>query len=247
MTKKTKIKSFLKGKAFYVILFVCLCIVGTTAVITTKSSIKNNEQASNLVDKENKEVAQNQDNSATQYKDAELVEDKNNKDEQEFVIVDTIDEENSSVQTSSTPSELFINPVTNGVVTRNYDITPRLNDEKTSATVYKGIDIEASVGTDVKTIADGTVIDAGKGDSKEGYYVVIQHADGFVSSYGNLAENLAVAIGDAVTQGTILGEIGNTIQNNPNDRVSEEYLLFNMEKCQEPVNPTEYINELKVE
>lgn len=247
MTKKTNIKSFFKGKAFYVILFVCLCVMGTTAVITTRSSIKNDEQASNLGDKENKEVAQKEDSSVTQYKDAELVEDKSSESEQEFVIVDTIDEQDSSVQTSSSPSELFINPVTNGVVTRNYDITPRLNEKKTSATVYKGIDIEASVGTDVKTIADGTVIDAGKGDSKEGYYIAIQHADGFISTYGNLAENLAVAIGDSVTQGTVLGQIGNTIQNNPSDRVSKEYLLFHMEKSQEPINPTEYINELKVE
>lgn len=247
MTRKTNIKSFFKGKAFYVILFVCLCIVGTTAVITTRSGVKNSdEQANKLGDKENKEVAQNEDNSATQYKDAELVKDKIDEEKQEFVIVDTT-EEDDSVQTSSSPGELFINPVTNGVVTRNYDITPRLNDEKTSAMVYKGIDIEASAGTDVKSIASGTVIDAGKGDSKEGFYVVVQHGDGFISNYGNLAEDLAVAIGDTVTQGTVLGQIGNTIQNNPSDRVSEEYLLFHMEKSQEPINPTEYINELKVE
>ena len=56
-----------------------------------------------------------------------------------------------------------------------------------------------------------------------------------------------MAVGDEVTQGSILGKIGNTIQNNPSDRVSEEYLLFHMEKSKEPINPIEYINELKVE
>ena len=247
MTKKSIIKSFLKGKAFYVILFICLCIVGTTAVITTRSSMKgSNKQASNLENKENKEIAQNENNLETQYKDAELVEEKTAEDKQEFAVVDGT-EDDDTVQTSSNPSELFISPITNGVVTRNYDITPRLNDEKTSAVVYKGVDIESKVGTDVKSIANGKVIDAGKGDSKEGFYVVVQHNDGFISSYGNLAEDLAVTVGDEVTQGSILGKIGNTIQNNPSDRVSEEYLLFHMEKSKEPINPIEYIHELKVE
>ena len=91
MTKKSNIKSFLKGKAFYVILFICLCIVGTTAVITTRSSMKgSNKQASNLENKENKEIAQNENNLETQYKDAELVEEKTAEDKQEFAVVDEI-------------------------------------------------------------------------------------------------------------------------------------------------------------
>ena len=242
MTKKSNIKSFFKGKAFYVILFVCLCVIGTTAVVTTRKGSKNNEYTTNKVEEsENINVAQNEENSAVGYDNAELVE-----NEQEVATKDTIDEENESVQTSVSPGEVFINPITNGSITRTYNIYPRINDEKTSATVYKGVDIECSAGTDVKSIAEGTVIDAGKGDSKEGFYVVIKHKDGFVSSYGNLAENLAVAIGDTVNQGTTLGQVGNTIQNNPSDRVSEEYLLFHMEKSEEPINPTEYINELKV-
>ncbi|MDO4535316.1 MAG: M23 family metallopeptidase [Clostridium perfringens] len=243
MTKKLNVKSFLKGKAFYVILFVCLCVIGTTAVVTARKSITNNKQATNLKDNENTSIAQNEGSSVIEYDNAELVQ---KEDTQEVVIEDTIDEDNEDIQTSTSPSEVFISPITNGVVTRNYNISPRVNDEKTSATVYKGIDIESSIGSDVKSIAEGKVIDAGKGNSKEGYYVTIEHEDGFRSTYGNLEENLAVTIGDTVAQGTVLGQIGSTIQNNPSDRVSEEYLLFHMEKSQEPINPTEYINELKV-
>ncbi len=243
MTKKLNVKSFLKGKAFYVILFVCLCVIGTTAVITARISITNNKQATNVKDSKDTSIAQNEGSSVIEYDNAELVQ---NEEKEEVIIEETIDEGDGEVQTSVNPSEIFISPITNGVVTRSYNISPRVNDEKTSATVYKGIDIESSIGSDVKSIAEGTVVDAGKGNSKEGYYVTIKHEDGFVSTYGNLEENLAVDIGDTVNQGTVLGQIGSTIQNNPDDRVSEEYLLFHMEKSQEPINPTEYINELKI-
>lgn len=247
MTKKTNIKSFFKGKAFYVILFVCLCVIGTTAAVTARKSITNNEQATNIKNNENTSIAQNEGSSVIEYDNAELVQNEQVEDKQEVAVEDTIDEENVDVQTSANPSEGFISPITNGVVTRTYNISPRINDEKTSATVYKGIDIESSIGSDVKAIAEGKVVDAGKGGSKEGYYITIEHKDGFVSTYGNLDENLAVVIGDTVNQGTVLGKIGSTIQSNPSDRVSEEYLLFHMEKSTEPINPTEYINELKAE
>lgn len=244
MTKKLNIKSFLKEKRFYVILFISLCVMGVAAIITSKNGVENNKQETNLKIEQNKEIAQNQENSQTDYKDAELVKDVETDKVEEFAVEES---EDKSVETSATPSELFINPVINGVVTRNYDITPRINEEKTSAVVYKGIDIETVLGAEVKSIADGKVIDAGKGDSKEGYYVVVEHEDGFTSTYANLDEDLEVSVGDSVTQGTTLGKVGNTIQNNPDDRVSEEYLLFHMEKSKEPINPIEYINGLNVE
>lgn len=248
MTKKLNVKSFLKEKVFYVVLFITLCVMGVTAIITSKNGLEKNKQETNLKIEGNKEVAQNQENSQIEYKDAELVKDvtTNNTEEviEEFA---TEERKEKSIETSATPSELFINPVINGVVTRNYDITPRINEEQTSAVVYKGIDIEVAPGADVKSIADGKVVDAGKGDSKEGYYVVVEHEDGFTSTYANLAEDLEVAVGDSIAQGTNLGKVGNTIQNNPSDRVSEDYLLFHMEKSKQPINPTEYINGLNVE
>ena len=76
-----------------------------------------------------------------------------------------------------------------------------------------GIIIDASVGTPVKSIADGTVVIAGvpSGDAAAyGVTVVVKHpSKKTMSIYSNLKE-ATVAVKQKVKQGTIIGKVGQT-------------------------------------
>lgn len=76
-----------------------------------------------------------------------------------------------------------------------------------------GIIIDASVGTPVKSIADGTVVISGvpSGDAAAyGVTVVVKHTSKkTMSIYSNLKE-AKVNVGQKVNQGTIIGKVGQT-------------------------------------
>lgn len=71
---------------------------------------------------------------------------------------------------------------------------------------HLGIDIAARERSEFRAIADGTVISAGWG-IRYGYFVHLQHGDGFMSVYKHGA-SLFVEEGDIVLRGDILGTMG---------------------------------------
>lgn len=73
--------------------------------------------------------------------------------------------------------------------------------------VHSGVDIKANVGTDVKCIADGTVIST-ENDTMMGNTVKIEHSGGIVSIYSNLDEKFAVKKGETVKAGAVIGKVG---------------------------------------
>ena len=72
---------------------------------------------------------------------------------------------------------------------------------------HDGVDYAAPAGTSVCAAADGTVYTVYQDDTM-GYTVVITHADGYVTTYSSLAEDLEVAVGDKVTMGQTIGYVG---------------------------------------
>lgn len=103
---------------------------------------------------------------------------------------------------SVTPDTLQI-PVS-GKVVRTYGMVtdPIDNMER----FHSGIDIAAPVGSPVMAVKDGTV--QRLGDSPElGKYVLIEHAQGTFSLYGELAR-LTVEEGQSVQAGQVIGEVG---------------------------------------
>lgn len=240
-----KFKKFVKKESFYVILFVCLCIVAGVATFTAK---RNSKKVVPPITDNSASISSAEKSPTIEYDDAELVKDE--KQDQEKQKTDkkegATENKGKAVATSASNKKDFVTPIKDGKVTRTYNIAPRLDEQGKTAGVYKGIDIESSVGTDVMAVADGKVTEAKQGDSKEGFYVKIEHTNGMIAFYGNLDPQIKVKEGDKVTQGTVIGKVGNTIKTSPKDRKSAEYLLFHMEKSKEPVDPQKYVKELKV-
>jgi murein DD-endopeptidase MepM/ murein hydrolase activator NlpD len=81
---------------------------------------------------------------------------------------------------------------------------------------HKGLDLSAPTGTAVYATADGLVTFAGRYPLSQsvawwrfGNVVTIKHADRFITIYGHL-DSVKVRSGQTVTQGEVIGTVGNT-------------------------------------
>lgn len=74
---------------------------------------------------------------------------------------------------------------------------------------HDGIDLYAPIGTEVKAAAAGTV-EAVFSDDFFGQTVTVKHANGYVTHYANLAEEVLVTAGQTVRMGDVLGRVGQT-------------------------------------
>lgn len=76
---------------------------------------------------------------------------------------------------------------------------------------YNGIDIAAPIGTAIYASASGKVIASMSGGYNGGYgsYIIISHANGTQTLYAHNSKNI-VSVGQNVTQGQKIGEVGNT-------------------------------------
>ena len=102
---------------------------------------------------------------------------------------------------------------------------------------HEGIDVEAPMGTKVKAVAQGKVMSIEE-DDLMGTVVRIDHGNGLVSIYANLAATPAVREGDAVAMGAVIGSVGDTALG----EIGEvSHLHFAMEKNGEAQDPFKYI------
>lgn len=81
------------------------------------------------------------------------------------------------------------------------------NDTTRDWRTHDGIDIAATIGDDVVCARKGQVSEV-FADNSLGQVVVVSHADGYTTWYANLAEDVAVTVGQSVDAGELLGTIG---------------------------------------
>ena len=98
---------------------------------------------------------------------------------------------------------------------------------------HSGIDISASYGSPVRATADGDVSDAQMG-SGYGREVVLKHGHDVTTLYGHLSA-IAVLPGQHVTQGQVIGYVGQT------GRATGPHLHYEVRVHNVPVNPHKYM------
>ncbi len=102
---------------------------------------------------------------------------------------------------------------------------------------HNGLDIAADRGAQVLAAAAGTV-SALYQDDLMGTVVEIDHGQGLVSQYANLAATPTVEVGDAVDTGTIIGSVGGTAALESGLASHIHYALL---KEGYPVDPADYL------
>ena len=120
---------------------------------------------------------------------------------------------------------------TKGKITRNFGkvINPLTKKEENNA----GIDIDAKVGTDVRAVYDGTV-ETVENSKTMGLTLVINHNNGFKTTYGNLSQS-NVNEGEMITKGSSIALTGNS------GSLAKANLHFEIYKNGKAVNPIDYL------
>jgi len=156
--------------------------------------------------------------------------------EPEQTAIATETEDNQ--QTGNKPEEFTL--PTAGYVMREYSIdvpvySPTMDDYRTHA----GIDISAAVGSPVYAVAAGVVVDI-TDDPFWGKTITIEHGEGLVSIYKNLAATLpsGIAKGVKVSNGQVIGAVGDTCLL---ELADSDHLHFEMKHKGSYVDPLNYL------
>lgn len=100
--------------------------------------------------------------------------------------------------------------------------------------LHTGMDFAIKEGTDVAATASGTILSSGW-DEELGNFVVIDHGNGFLTTYGHNKE-LLVKKDEKVTRGEIIALSGNT------GNSSAPHLHYEIVKDGVPVDPAPYLD-----
>ena len=136
------------------------------------------------------------------------------------------------------PPQLIVEPL-KGEVLMAFSVdqlvySPTLADWRT----HDGVDISAKPGTTVLAATAGTVASV-EDDPLMGTTVVIDHEDGYTTTYANLQTTPTVEPGDLVTAGQIIGAVGTTAAA---EAAQSPHLHFSVARDGEAVDPDEFLN-----
>lgn len=133
---------------------------------------------------------------------------------------------------------VFIMP-TIGNVSKNYSVDVLVySDTMEDYRTHSGIDICAGTGEGVMAAADGVVSEV-YAHPMMGYTVVVRHDGSAETVYQNLAEDIAVSVGDTVKSGEVIGAVGDSALI---EIAEEPHLHFELRVDGKTVNPLDYIS-----
>ena len=127
----------------------------------------------------------------------------------------------------------FLYPLPAGSAYVSCAYGPRTHPVTGNYSFHNGVDLAAPGGTPIYATKSGTVTTATY-NSVYGYYVTINHGDGFSSLYGHMTRYV-VSAGQTVTQGQVIGYVGTTGLSTGN------HLHFTIFYNGSTVNPMGYI------
>lgn len=120
----------------------------------------------------------------------------------------------------------FVSPVDGGSVSTSFN-------QRVNGSNLQGVYITGPAGSAVRASQRGVVIDAG--NSKDlGRFVVIQHDEGYKTTYGYL-ETVTVKLSNEVNQGDVIGSIGTS-----SEQFDRPTLFFKIEQNGIALNPESF-------
>ncbi len=142
----------------------------------------------------------------------------------EQIGIGTYSPKPASAETVFTGNGKFGWPMNGGYISDGY-----ISDRN-----HKGIDIAAPYGTEIYASEAGTVVAAGWNSGGYGYYVIIDHGDGYRTLYGHCSVVIAYE-GQQVEKGQLIAKVGST-GNSTGNHLHYEVRLNNI--C---VNPGHFL------
>ena len=231
-TEKSKPKDFLKKQGFYVVLFLCLLIVGTAIVLTALPQ-NGEEPAAQETDDGNAAVETRRSEDETLQNKATPL-----PTATPAPTIPVATPTPSAKPTAGTSTvKKGVSPV-DGSVVWTFAVDQLLYSRTLDQwTTHAGVDIAAELGAEVRAVLSGTVDEVYEDDAL-GWTVTIAHTNGRMSLYANLDPSVPVAAGQKLNAGDPVGKVGAS-------SVSEcgevSHLHFGFFVDEKPVNPLEHV------
>ncbi|MDF2545671.1 MAG: hypothetical protein K0R93_569 [Anaerosolibacter sp.] len=259
--KENGIYKFLDKEGFYVILFLCICIVATSAVWVAKSNIDrlavDNLNKPWLPEKKdmsdpplNQEAAENsqppvitleedpEDTAPAMAAEARKIEKPSAEKPVEVKKAEAKPKVESTAKPAQSSKASSMKMPVMGTVGMNY-ATDTLVYSKTldQYTTHHGLDIVAPENTPVVAALSGEIIEVVT-DSRLGIVVAIAHEGDMITRYANLSTSEMVKIGDQIEKGQAIGGVGKTALF---ESMEEPHLHFEVLVDGMPVDPSKYL------
>ncbi len=231
-----KTGSFMKKQGFYIVLALCLLIVGAAVAVTALPQ-------------------QNTDPTPTDA-GSQAVESRQSDDDKLTVLKTPVPAATPTPPATPTPSTATPAPAptstqaatgsrparkgsapVKGEILWNFAMEQLLYSRTLDQwTTHAGVDIAAEVGTEVLAVFSGTVAAVYEDDAL-GQVVTIEHTNGRLSLYGNLDASVPVEEGQKVNEGDVIGLVGSTALSECGEA---PHLHFGFFVDERPVDPAEH-------
>ena len=231
----------LKGKGFYIVLFLCAAVIGVSAwILLAGTNVEGKAGDTGTSDSAIGDSLDVSDAVVTMGPSISAAEAQQDTEEQDPESADAPEQAsvaNEKQEVFSEKVDSYVWPVVGDVEvpytmeSLQYDAT--MADWRT----HDGIDIACGLGTQVLAAAGGTVTKV-YDDDLYGTTVEIDHANGVHTVYANLAEVPTVKEGDIVKMGQVIGAVGDTALGETNEVC---HLHFAMTLDGASVDPTSYL------
>lgn len=143
----------------------------------------------------------------------------------DFIIEDSKAIKVNGIKLASMPLDSHVNKI----------ISSRFGEvSSVRSSAHKGLDIACKTGTDIKAIADGTVIFSGYDNNGLGYAIKIDHGNGVQTVYGHCSQ-LYVSVGQTIIAGEVIAAVGST------GNSTGPHLHLEIRVNGVPMNPQKYI------
>jgi len=260
---KNKLIEFFDKKGFYIVLILCLAIVGGTAVyVTTKGVNDNNGKISEIIPNDEDEIISDVGGDTAKEDDSKIASDIAKAADKSTPLPSispaatpaaspspSVKPTQKPAPKNPTPSPTakpapakktitLVTPVIGKIYREFSDQIPVYSNTFEDWRVHKGIDLEADRGTVVKAAADGFICSIEE-DPQKGVVIVIDHNNGFKTVYCNLASGDMVSVNQIVKAGDIIGCVGNTAKFEIAD---PPHLHFEVLLDGKEVDPLKYLN-----
>lgn len=217
-----------------VVLLLSFCVIALIAVFAVKNSI--DKIQANMGAEKSTEVIKEK--SAAETSRPSKTSKSSNSHDANHNVVDSRD--HTSADPKDTSASGFMIPLSGDIIMKYSTDTPIYWKTLDQYMTHDGVDISAPAGSSVKAACHGTVTKIEE-DDRLGLLVEINHGNGIISKYGNLSRKGLVELGEVVSKGDPIGQVGQSSMFEFNE---EDHLHFSMEKEGISVDPGEYIKEL---
>ena len=181
-------KKLLEKDAFYLSLFICICVIAIGGIYFT------NKNVDNLLSK----------NTPTNSEEEiHLIEEK-----KKDIVPTTTDSEENLAKARETEHNK-ISYLGNQVIRSYSEKEPSYSETLEVWEIHKAIDVESNQNQEVKSLTNGTVLDV-YDDDKYGMSIKVKSDNDTVFVYSSLTTNVKVKKGDRVIDGQCIGYAGNT-------------------------------------